>query len=159
MKSILFQITLLVEALKVFDDIVTNFNVRVIWHNLKMHVYEAQLISNTDNGKWNILSGCLNLREQHIFLGHRILTGFAQFWKVFEVGVVFKMLLGPIHPWKDLNIPLKGFKIFPTMSIPEPKAKLVCMNVGRIFKYNCRSTVVSQSSFWLFIHCTVHPWN
>ena len=49
--AILHQITLLQEALKVFDDIVTNFNVRVIWHNLKMHVYEAQLVLNTANGK------------------------------------------------------------------------------------------------------------
>jgi len=33
------------EALKVFDDIVmkANVNIRVTWHNLKMHVYEAQL--------------------------------------------------------------------------------------------------------------------
>ena len=98
-------------------------------------------------------------RKQHIFRGRLILTGFAQSWKVLEVWVESLKSLGSppsilVKTLKSLLNPWRVLECFPTVSITEPKAKLVCINSERIFKYTVHVTVgvVSPAFIWLFIY-------
>ena len=71
--------------------------------------------------------------EKRIFLGHLILTGFAQSWKVFEVWVEsLKSRWAPFILEKLLKSLISQWKV-----------------LGRIFNYNCRSII---TEFLLIVH-------